>query len=71
MADKLRIFRSEDPDWLFTTDGIVTVPRAGFEISKDCPADYRQIIMMSLDFGWLKPVGYMKQSEYLVEVLSR
>ena len=71
MANKLRIFRDTDPDWKFSTDGIVVMPRAGFEITKDCPAEYRQIIMMSIDFGWLKPVGYMKQSEYLMEVLSR
>ena len=45
-------------------------PRAGFEISNDCPREYKLMIMEATKNGWLQPVAYMKESEYIWEVLG-
>lgn len=48
-------------------DGIIIMPRAGFEISRSAPNSYRQIISECIDNGWLKPVAYVKDSELFWE----
>ena len=49
---------------------IVMAPRAGFEISNDCPRQYKLMIMEAIKNGWLQPVAYMKESEYVWEQLG-
>jgi hypothetical protein len=51
-------------------NGIVMAPRAGLEISNDCPRQYKSMIMEAIKNGWLKPVAYMKESEYVWEQLG-
>jgi hypothetical protein len=58
-----------DPDFTMT-DGIKLVPRAGFEISKHCPSEYKLILAECMNNGWLKPVSYMKESEFVWEKLG-
>jgi len=58
-----------DPDFTMT-DGIKLVPRAGFEISKNCPREYKLILVKCINNGWLKPVSYIKESEYVWEKLG-
>lgn len=48
-------------------DGMVVMPRAGFEISRSCPSSYKQIIAECIDNGWLKPVAYVKDHELFWE----
>jgi hypothetical protein len=45
-------------------------PRAGFEISNDCPRQYKLMIMEAIKNGWLQPIAYMKESEYVWEQLG-
>jgi len=45
-------------------------PRAGFEISNECPRQYKLMIMEAYKNGWLQPVAYMKESEYIWEKLG-
>jgi hypothetical protein len=52
------------------TDGIKLVPRAGFEISKNCPREYKLILVECINNGWLKPVSYIRESEYIWEKLG-
>jgi len=54
----------------FMTDGIQMVPRACVEISKKCPDRYIDVIRKCLEKGWLVPVAYMKESEYIWEKLG-
>lgn len=57
---------------LFTiTDGLITSPRAGFEINQQCPRQYSQIISTCIDRGWLKPVAYMSEREMLFSGLNQ
>ena len=45
-------------------------PRAGFEISNKCPSQYKFMIIEAINNGWLKPIAYMKESEYTWEKLG-
>jgi len=53
---KLTTLRQGDPGFIIT-DGFVTSPRAGFEISQSCPAEYKSIFITAINAGWLKPVA--------------
>ena len=59
----------EDPNFTIQ-DGITIAPRAGFEISNDCPRQYKLMITEAIKNGWLKPIAYMKESEYVWEQLG-
>jgi len=52
------------------TDGIRIVPRAAIEISKSCPHNYKLILSDCIDKGWVMPVAYVKESDYVWEVLA-
>ena len=65
----IKTIRKDDPD--FTIDnGIIMAPRAGFEISNKCPSTYKLMIVEAINNGWLKPIAYMKESEYTWEKLG-
>ena len=65
----IKTIRKDDPDFTII-NGIVMAPRAGFEISNDCPRQYKLMIMEAIKNGWLQPVAYMKESEYVWEQLG-
>jgi hypothetical protein len=66
---KLRTVKPGDP--LFTiNDGLVIANRAGFDISQNCPNEYRMIILECMNNGWLKPVAHMTAEEHLIETLK-
>jgi hypothetical protein len=52
------------------TDGHVVSPRAGFELNRLMPSEYKLIINECIANGWLKPVAFMKGSEYTFECLA-
>ena len=59
-----------DRDFMIV-DNLCMVPRAGFELSKDCPESYAFTINMAILKGWLKPVASMKRSEQILNILER
>jgi len=65
----IRTIHKDDPDF-HITNGITMTPRAGFEILGKCPNEYKKIILQSYQNGWLKPVAYIKESEYMWEKLN-
>jgi hypothetical protein len=65
----IKTIRKDDPDFTII-NGIVMAPRAGFEISNDCPRQYKLMIIEAIKNGWLQPVAYMKESEYVWEQLG-
>lgn len=65
----VRTIRAKDPDFQII-DGLVVVPRAGFEISAECPQGYKQVILECVNLGWLKPVAHMKDYELMLDTLS-
>lgn len=52
------------------TDGHIVSPRAGFELSEKMADGYREIVMQCIANGWLKPVAYVKESEFVWEALN-
>jgi hypothetical protein len=69
LEKKIKIIREGDPDF-HIDNGFHMAPRAGFEISNDCPRQYKLMIMEAIKNGWIQPVAYMKESEYVWEVLG-
>jgi len=65
----IRTVRQKDDDWMLT-NGFIMTPRAGFEISQQCPKEYRMIISKCIDNGWLKPVAHIYDRELMFEKLS-
>jgi hypothetical protein len=64
-----KTLRSKDADFKFSPDGITVVPRASFELSNECPREYKLIIAECIGRGWLKPVAHMRDTEYTMELL--
>lgn len=63
--------KPSDSDFRFSPDGISLVPRAAFEISSECPLNYREIIQECIRHGWLRPVAHMRDTEYTMELLRK
>lgn len=68
-TDTIKTIRPNDSDF-HIDNGLVMAPRAGFEISNKCPSQYKLMIMEAIKNGWLNPVAYMKDSEYIWEKLK-
>jgi len=68
---RYRALRPSDPDFTFSPDGITLVSRAGIEISQRCPAKYQDLILECIRHDWLKPVAYMRDTEYTMELLRK
>ena len=66
-----KTLRPSDPDFTFSPDGIRVVPRASFEISETCPAQYQKILYECWGNGWIKPIAHMRDTEYTMELLKK
>ena len=66
----LRTIKKDDPKFMLV-DGMVTVPRAGFEISQRCPNEYKLILLDCIKNGWLTPVATVKDNELFWEEFSK
>jgi hypothetical protein len=67
---QIRTLKPSDPNFVIT-DGFMVAPRAGFEINKNCPREYRQIIAACIDQGWLKPVAHVTERELIFTGLTK
>jgi len=65
-----KTLRPGDPDFVMSS-GILMAPRAGLEISNNCPDRYASVIAECINQGWLKPVAHMRDSEYTWELLQK
>jgi len=52
-------------------DRFTVTSRAAFEISNCCPAEYKSIFITAINAGWIKPVAYVTDEEYMVMQLSK
>ncbi len=66
----IRTIRKGEKGFMLT-DGFVSAPRAGFEMSRSIPNQYREIITQCIDCGWLKPVAYVKDTELFWEAFQK
>ena len=65
----VRSLRPRDPHFTIS-NGLVLTNRASFEISNNCPAEYKSIFITSINAGWIKPVAHVTEEEYMVMQLS-
>jgi len=61
---------NRDDNMFYIRNGITITPRAAFEISKSCPREYGLILSECIDRGWIKPIAYMRDDEYIWESLK-
>ena len=66
-----KTLRQSDPDFTFSLNGLTLIPRASFEINKECPREYKLIITECINNGWIKPVAHMRDTEYTMELLQK
>ena len=69
-VSNIKTIRPGDPDFIIT-DGLTLAARAGFEVSNDCPYEYRLIISKCIDRGWLSPIAYQHLHEDLIEKITK
>ena len=62
--------RQEDPNFMIH-DGLTITPRAGFEISNNCPRQYKSMIMGAVKNGWLQPVASVTERELIFAGLTK
>jgi hypothetical protein len=67
-TSNIRTIQQGDPKFMLT-DGLVTCPRAGFEISNNCPAEYKSIFITAINAGWIKPVAHVYGKELTMDAL--
>ena len=65
----VKTIRPGDKLWHINS-GFVQTPRAGFEISNQCPREYKAILATCIQNGWLKPIAYLRGSEATMEYLK-
>ena len=68
MESKISTIKQDDPKFILR-DGIVVCPRAGFEISKSCPAEYKSIFITAINAGWIKPVAHVYGKDLTMDAL--
>ena len=69
--NRYRALRQSDPDFTFSPNGITLVSRAAIEISHQCPGEHKWIIQQCIENGWIRPVAYMRDTEYTMELLQK
>jgi hypothetical protein len=58
-------------DPLFTINtGLTIAQRAGIKINTNCPAEYSYMIVRAVERGWIEPVAYVTDQEYMIMKLS-
>lgn len=66
---KIKTIKLGDDGWILK-DGFSLSPRAGFEISADCPKSYRSILAECINRGWITPVAHIYDHELTFDTLK-
>jgi len=61
---QIRTIKPGDKNFIIT-DRFTQANRAGFEISNNCPKEYRSILITALNAGWVKPIANVTERELL------
>jgi hypothetical protein len=64
-----KLLRQTDPQF-HIVDKFTITSRAAVEISKDCPDNYFQVLQTCMNRGWIKPVAYVTDDEYMIMKLT-
>lgn len=58
-------------DLWYMTDGIKLVPRAAIQITDECPDNFKSIIREAIYCGYIEPIAYMSERDYLWGTLEK
>lgn len=61
-SEKIYTIKRGDPNFLIQGKYAI-INRAGFEISADCPEQYKRIVVDCYNRGWLTPVANITERE--------
>jgi hypothetical protein len=63
--DKVLCLKSNDDNFRFCNDGFTLTPRAGLEVSANCPSSVRMTIERAMIDGFIRPVAFIRESELI------
>lgn len=66
----IKRIKQGEANFHFCHDGITLTPRASLEISPVCPAHMRSMIERAILDGYLRPVAYVREDEFMWEQLQ-
>lgn len=67
---RVKKFTRGDNDFMFSHDGITLTPRAAVEFSSLCPSSLIIQVQDAIAKGYIKPIAYMTEKEYVWEKLN-
>ena len=65
----IKTIRQSDPDFMLN-NGMQIVPRSAIEFSELCPTSLILQVQNAIGKGWIRPLAYIKESEYTWEKLG-
>ena len=68
---KIKVLKRGDRGFTICTDGISIAPRAGFQINNQCPREYKLVLQECINNGWIEPVAYVTESEFVWSELQK
>lgn len=68
--EKLKTLRPGDQGFTLVLNGFGLAPRAGFEIDPSTPLEFRVFLQECINKKYIKPVAYLKESEYIWDELK-
>jgi hypothetical protein len=67
---QIRTLKPGDTNFVIT-DGLTQTNRAGIEISRRCPENYKDLIIECINHGWIKPVANVTERELIFMGLTK
>ncbi len=67
--EKVLEIKQGDKGFKFTS-GLVEYPRAAILVTDECPARVRLELQQWVSNGWIAPIAYVRESEYVWEKLQ-
>ena len=70
-TNKIKTLKPGDRGYTICVDGFSIAPRAGFQINQQCPKEYKLILQECINNGWIQPVAYVTESEFIWSELQK
>lgn len=65
----IRMLTKKDKHFTFN-DGFAITNRAAIQISKNCPDEYKSILLQAMRYGWIEAVAYLPEEELIFAGLT-
>ena len=70
-VNKIKTLKRGDRGFTICVDGFSIAPRAGFQINNQCPKEYKLILQECISKGWIEPVAYVTEQEFMWDELKK